>query len=150
MWGGGTVSNPLRLDDRFWSKVDRQVDGCWVWTAALTAGYGSFGVRHGVVRRAHRLAYEYLVGPIPEGLQLDHLCRNRACVRPDHLEPVTCRENLLRGVGPTAQRSAQTQCVNGHALTGGNVYIKPNGCRNCRACKRDANRRHEARKVNHT
>jgi hypothetical protein len=87
---------------RFEDVVDIQgPDGCWEWTSTrMSAGYGQMwdGTR-GRTQGAHRLFYEAFIGPIPEGLELDHLCRNRACVRPDHLEPVTRRENLLRGAG---------------------------------------------------
>jgi hypothetical protein len=86
---------------RFWSKVDRTGD-CWKWTAGLTgSGYGRFRWDGGEVA-AHRFAYELLVGAIPDGLQIDHLCRNRACVNPAHMEPITQRENILRGVGRAA------------------------------------------------
>jgi hypothetical protein len=79
---------------RFWSKVDQGED-CWRWTACTSNGYGRFSVKRQPVL-AHRFAYELLVGPIPEGLELDHLCRNRWCVNPDHLEPVTHDENVRR------------------------------------------------------
>jgi hypothetical protein len=84
-----------RLLPRFWARVHHD-DGCWMWTGTLNKGYGMFSFG-GKTRRAHRFAYEALVGPIPEGLALDHLCRNPACVNPAHLEPVTWRENVYRG-----------------------------------------------------
>mgnify|MGYP001608583411 CR=1 FL=1 len=89
------------LDERFWAKV-LVGDGCWDWQASKTpGGYGSFRAADRTVC-AHRFSYELLVGPIPEGLDLDHLCRNKGCVNPEHLEPVTRRENMLRApkIGP--------------------------------------------------
>lgn len=110
-------------------------DGCWEWTGTRTYGYGRFRLR-GKYVQAHRLMYELLVGPIPDGLQLDHLCRNRACVRPSHLEPVTQRENILRGEGPTANNATKTHCRYGHEFTPENTYQVKTGGRFCRACAR--------------
>jgi HNH endonuclease len=81
------------VQERFWEKVE-QGEGCWLWTGAIDRGYGQF-VWNGR-KRAHRVAYELIIGPIPEGLELDHLCRNKSCVRPEHLEPVTKAENIRR------------------------------------------------------
>ena len=106
--------------------------GCWQWVGTVsTNGYGQWGNR-----RAHRAVYEMYKGPIPDGLQLDHLCRNRPCVNPDHLEPVTCRENILRGVGHTSQNARKTHCKRGHPLEGRNLRpdITRLGGRGCRLC----------------
>ena len=101
------------LEDRFWAKVDRGgPDECWLWTAHIDRdGYGRFE-RIG----AHRWAYEFAIGPIPDGMQIDHLCRVRRCVNPAHLETVTLAENVLRGQGVTAQQARQTHCKRGHPL----------------------------------
>ena len=105
---------------------------CWIGQLSkFPAGYGN---RQGTP--AHRLYYEELVGPIPEGLVTDHLCRNRDCVNPGHLEPVTNRENILRGEGITAQNARKTHCKRGHPLSGDNLYIDPStGGRVCRVCR---------------
>lgn len=138
--------------DRFWPKVDKTAS-CWLWQGALyRSGYGAFRY-NGQMRVAHRFAYELLRGEIPDGLTLDHLCRVRACVRPDHLEPVTNRENVLRGVGPTATNAAKTHCDNGHELTPESTYVSPptkahpHGSRHCRTCKAETQRSRRARKA---
>ena len=124
------------MQERFWEKVDRSGD-CWEWTAAKTTwGYGYFYFE-GRPRQAHRVGYMLTVGPIPDGLELDHLCRNRACVRPDHLEPVTGRVNLLRGEGASAVNAVKTHCVNGHRFTDENTYAW-RGTRNCKTCREAA------------
>jgi hypothetical protein len=106
--------------------------GCWTWTACiLQNGYG--GVRlKGKLMRAHRVVYELLVGKIPDGLQLDHLCRNRKCVNPAHLEPVTQKENMRRGNGACAINARKTHCKSGHEFT------KENTRRRCRICHNKA------------
>lgn len=117
------------LEQRFWSKVDLTLT-CWLWIGVTNhRGYGQFGKSGS----AHRFAYELLVGPIPEGLELDHLCRVRACVRPDHLEAVTHQENLRRG--DNHQRS-KTHCPQGHPYDEANTYRRPDGGRRCIACHR--------------
>ncbi len=119
---------------RFWAKVEF-TDTCWLWTGARTSkGYGEFH-HDNRIRPAHRWAYEFCVGPIPEGLTLDHLCRVHHCVFPVHLEPVTNRVNLLRGEGITAQQVRQTHCKRGHPFNEANTY-RWRGHRFCRTCQR--------------
>lgn len=131
---------PPTPDQRFWAKVDK-TETCWLWTAGLNRhGYGQFKL-NGRTRTAHRLAYEWLVGEIPEGLHLDHLCRVRHCVNPDHLEPVTCRVNLLRGETLQARNAAKTHCPQGHPYD----RLRA-GRRVCSICRRDAMRRLRERK----
>lgn len=113
---------------RFFSKVDAS-GICWEWTAALAFGYGRFRVADKIVQ-AHRWTWEHLVGEIPEGLDLDHLCRNRKCVNPDHLEPVSRQVNLARGASAT-----KTHCRRGHTLTSDNIYVNQ-GKRYCIECFR--------------
>lgn len=121
------------VEARIWQKID-QTESCWLWTAARGGGgYGIISV-DGHMRPAHRVLYELVVGPIPEGLQLDHLCRVRHCVNPGHLEPVTARENTLRGDTIPARCSARSHCINGHAFTEANTYRTREGWRACRAC----------------
>lgn len=124
------------LPKRFWEKVKRDPDsGCWLWTGATGRGYGLFQLK-GKLVIAHRFAYQRLRGAVPEELQLDHLCRNRACCNPDHLEPVTCRENLLRSPITQAGKNARkTHCDNGHEFTKENTY-RWKGHRQCRECNR--------------
>lgn len=128
----------MSLESRFWAKVDRNNDGeCWRWVASLnSAGYGQI-YRDGRPDRAHRVAYELLVGPIPEGLHIDHLCRNRWCVNPVHLEPVTLAENNRRAAAAAAPGSRRKQrCRNGHEFNAENTRIDPAGWQRCRTCER--------------
>ena len=135
-------------EERFWSRVCKagtipherpELGPCWEWQGhVLPTGYGSL-VLAGKNNRAHRLAYEFVKGEIPAGLDLDHLCRNRTCVNPDHLEPVTRRENFLRGMSPAAIVLRTNRCIRGHLLSPDNVYVNPNppNRRFCRACRRE-------------
>lgn len=125
---------------RFWTKVEFGWD-CWIWTGAKTKGYGHISVNK-VYLYAHRLAYEFLIGPIPSELVIDHLCQTPACVNPGHMEMVTRVENLRRG--PHHQRE-KTHCKNGHAFDETNTVVLARG-RGCRICMRDARLRYEARR----
>lgn len=134
-------------EHRFWLKVDKgDGSGCWMWTGAKSPlGYGAFRVSPRDLRRAHRYSYELLVGPIPEGLHIDHLCRVPSCVRPDHLEPVTLRENTARGTAwqVIAERHrAITRCPRGHEYDEQNTRRDRNGKRSCRECSRANKRKH--------
>ena len=129
----------LPLEPRFWSKVEK-TDACWNWKGGLRNGYGAFTITlsKGSYRPsyAHRIAYKLLKGEIPTNLQIDHLCRNRACVNPKHMELVTRKENLRRGYSPQAINARKTHCVHGHPLEGGNLLSAPLriGKRQCRIC----------------
>lgn len=140
--------------ERLLSKVAVDVDGpcpvdeapCWEWTASKRNGYGqiSRGRTGQGVAYAHRAVYEELLGALPEGTELDHLCRNPGCVNPAHLEPVTHRENLLRGESFSAINAVKDRCDAGHLFTAANTRVWRNGSRNCRECHRDQERARHA------
>lgn len=127
--------NRLAIEARFWPKVE--VDGdCWIWRAATQrTGYGRFGMRAGWVEYAHRVAYWLLLGEWPE-LELDHLCRRRNCVNPDHLEPVPSGVNSARGAHPNFLAHRRGTCRRGHPLTPENAYERSDGRLRCRVCRR--------------
>ena len=120
------LANELR------SRINREPSGCWRWTGTITAGgYGKLGGK-----LAHRLVFESLVGPILAGFQIDHLCRRRDCVNPEHLEVVTQRENILRGIAPSAINARKTHCNKGHPFTPENTYYDAaRRTRRCRICQ---------------
>ena len=141
--------------ERFLPKLRVVESGCWDWQAGRDRhGYGTFyvaGARS--IIRAHRFAYEYWIGQIPQHLELDHLCRNRICVNPDHLEPVTQRENALRGVGWAGQNARKTHCPQGHPYDEENTRHYQYGLgrwgRRCKACEKrwSANNYYEKKRL---
>lgn len=122
--------------ERFDEKViPEPMSGCWLWIGAVQRlGYGTFWLGGKHFQNAHRFSYERHRGAAP-GLDIDHLCRNTACVNPNHLEAVTHRVNVMRGAGISVRNAAATHCVNGHEFTGANTYITKRGSRFCRKCR---------------
>lgn len=122
----------------FFRHVEK-TDTCWLWTGAKNAGgYGIF-TSGGKSGAAHKWLYQKEIGVVTAGLDLDHLCRVRHCVNLAHLEPVTRRENIMRGIGPTLsgqRQRAKTHCAHGHAFNNSNTYICKNGARKCNECHR--------------
>ena len=127
--------------ERFDVKVEKGERGCLLWTGAKTStnGYGQLWV-DGRLQLAHRLAYERRYGSIPDGLVIDHICRVRSCVNPEHLRAVSDKENTLAGVGPAAVNARKTHCSNGHEYTEENTTLRSNGRRECRICKQEQDR----------
>lgn len=122
------------LAQRLFSRVKIQEGGCLEWTGCKNYGYGHINLgRKGANGMVHRLSYEMFVGPIPEGMVLDHLCRNRARVNPDHLEVVSRGENAMRGESVAAKNARKTHCIRGHELTEGSYYLH-GGTRVCKRC----------------
>jgi hypothetical protein len=138
----GFVSRPI--EERFWEKIVVAPSGCWLWQGAKNrTGYGQLW-RDGGLVVAHRVSYELFIGLVPGGLELDHLCRTPACVNPLHVEPVTHRENMLRGENPVSRAAKATHCPQGHGYTMDNTYVTPLGHRRCMACQRERARSHYA------
>lgn len=140
----GIYPRPSR-EARFWKCVNKngpipsyrpELGPCWIWTAATHGGYGTFWYENHTKSQAHRFAYELLVGPIPDDLQLDHLCRVHGCVNPAHLEPVTSKINCLRGESFAAINATKTHCSYGHAFDSTNTKERKSGGRDCRICQR--------------
>lgn len=130
------------LEERLMAKVEKQVNGCWLWTGATDGDkrYGCIGSK-GKLLRTHRVSYELFKGPIPEGLSLDHLCKVTLCCNPEHLEPVTHKVNVLRGDSIQAKNAVKTHCPRGHAY---DIALK-NGGRWCSICARVSARERTAR-----
>ena len=136
---------------RFWSKVSLDTpDSCWLWQGWRNRdGYGHYSHCEGGSKLAHVIAYRLQVGPVPKGKQLDHVCRNRACCNPTHLEPVTARENVLRGIGFAARHAQATHCLHGHEFTPENTRFanladRKYPRRSCRTCDRLSQQRRRA------
>ena len=125
---------------RFWDKViPEPMSGCWLWIGAIKSnGYGVIrnGARGTGYSYAHRYAYIAFRGLIPAGAQIDHLCRLRCCVNPDHLEPVSCRENLRRGTHPNIILHRNRTCKQGHFLNPENSYYQADGRQFCKTCSK--------------
>lgn len=150
------------LEERFWAKVDkRKPSDCWPWLGAQgSGGYGTIRRTGGGNTPVHRVSYELFVGPIPAGLDIDHTCHDpevctkgdscphRQCVNPAHLDPVTHRENVLRGDTIMSKNAVKMHCPQGHPYEGENLYITPAGGRDCRTCRRAATKRFKARQMN--
>ena len=138
---------PLR--QRVEARIAKGADGCWCWAGPIqNKGYGYVSEKlptgEWVKRLVHRLMFVWYVGEIPAGMELDHLCRNRRCVNPSHLEPVTRRENIRRGIGPSvtvARIKSRTTCPAGHPYDEANTYERKHGWRACRTCAKDRARK---------
>ena len=153
----------IDFETRFWALVDGSggLSACWPWAGSTSTGYGRFCLSKHVRVSAHRVAFVLAREPIPDALQLDHLCHthdpscaggttcpHRLCCNPWHLEIVTNRENVLRAHNsPSAVNARKTHCLRGHELAGVNLYTQPDGSRVCRTCRRDRKRQSNSRKV---
>ena len=140
------ISNIDRTTERFNSKIERITEsGCWIWTGcANELGYGMMVIKNNSIWKTtfvHRFSYQLHKGEIPNGFQIDHLCMVKCCVNPNHLELVTAKENTHRaikfGIGGAVTKANKTHCPKGHQYSGENLYIYPNGYRECRICRKE-------------
>lgn len=139
----GKPQEPTDLLVRFSRRITRDSGGCWRWTGQTDKdGYGIVSPYRQNQKKAHRVSFELFEGPIPAGMQIDHLCRVRSCVNPDHLLPVTCHENIVRG--DTGTRDARTACPAGHPYDEINTLRNARGHRQCRTCHRERERARRA------
>lgn len=122
------------LETRLWARLVEAPSGCWEWQGATSSGYGT--IRYdGRTQYVHRVTWQELRSEIPDGLELDHLCKNTRCANPWHLDPVTSAVNLARSTNPASTHRRAATCKNGHPKTTENVYISPTGRRQCQPCK---------------
>jgi HNH endonuclease len=137
----------LGLPDRVEAKIQTEPNsGCWLWTGTLlNNGYGRLKANRRHVL-AHRFVYEELIRKIPENLTLDHKCRIRCCVNPEHLEPVTGRINTLRGLSPPAKNASKSHCKNGHEFDEENTQLRDSGYRRCRHCHNSENTKYRSKR----
>ncbi len=142
---GQITTDPIVLRLPWLRRVEKS--GCWLWLGVIRKDRYGKVVVSGRQCLAHRAVYQALVGPIPDGLTLDHLCRVRSCVNPAHLEPVTNRVNILRGESPAAKNARKTHCLRGHALSGDNLIRTSRGGRSCRMCMNAHQRRYYAQRM---
>lgn len=123
-----------KFPEDFWHNIRVTESGCWVWTGSRHSNEYGYLQREFRRHSTHRLAYEQRFGVIPDGMYIDHLCRNRPCCNPDHLEAVTPLENARRGMSPTMIASLWNECMKGHPMSGANLFVSPSGYRYCRRC----------------
>jgi hypothetical protein len=152
------IQIPQRVLDRIEARVKKAPNGCWLWPGAKVEGYGriTWSDLNGkkTWHLTHRVMHESVNGPIPEGMQIDHICHDpdecspaiakdcphRACCNPEHLRAVSTRENLLRGGTVSAARRAVEECPKGHAFDASNTLVSTQGQRSCKACTYERNR----------
>ena len=143
-WG---MTKTHALPEQVLSNILVDASGCLLWQGSLAAkGYAQTMINRKNIR-VHRLVYENINGPIPKGLTIDHLCRVRHCVNSRHMEAVTSKINILRGVGPTAQNARKTHCCRGHEFTDENTHISPQPARVCLTCAKRYRRESRERKA---